>query len=400
MKLLYLCLDPGIPFAGVKGASVHLRQITAALAKAGHAVTTVVARLGGRSAPAVHELPRRTSDFWRAEAAWAAPGLSAEVRSIAENFTLETLLGSLPDAAFDLVLERYSLLGFAGLAWAREHGIPFVLEANAPLVEEAKAHRVVVLEPLARAVESYLFSQADHVLAVSQALADRIRALAPGTPVTVLPNGVDPDLFADHGASTAVRASLAGPGDFLVGFVGSLKPWHGVGVLLEAFRLLPESEGFRLAIVGEGRERGRLERQAASLGLLDRIVFTGAVVHEEVPALLAAMDALAAPYPEMEDFYFSPLKVFEYMMAARPIVASGIGQVAGVLRDGDTALLVKPGSPAELAAALSRLKTQPQLGRRLARAARGEAREKHTWAARVRSVEPMLTSLATRAEVA
>ena len=87
-------------------------------------------------------------------------------------------------------------------------------------------------------------------------------------------------------------------------------------------------------------------------------------------------------------------------MAARPIVASRIGQVARVLRDGETALLVKPGSPEELAKALSRLKTEPQLGRRLALAARVEACEKHTWAARVRSIEPILTSLAARAEVA
>lgn len=400
MRLLYLCLDPGIPFAGVKGASVHVRQITSALARAGHGVTTVVARLGGGGAPGVHELPRRQSDFWRAEAAWASPGLGGEIRSLAENLGLETLLGSLPDVTFDLVLERSSLLGFAGLAWARERRIPFVLEANAPLVEEAKAHRRVVLEPLAKAVQRYLFSRADHVLAVSQVLADQIRTLAPRAAVTVLPNGVDPDLFADDGSPRAVRASLAGPGAFLVGFVGSLKPWHGVGGLLEAFRQLAPAEGFRLAIVGEGPERDRLSRQAADLGLEDRVVFTGAVAHDEIPAVLAAMDALVAPYPEMEGFYFSPLKVFEYMMAGRPIVASRIGQVCAVLRDGETALLVTPGSTPELVLALSRLRAEPQLGRRLAFAARSEAREKHTWAARVRTIEPILASLVARAEVA
>jgi glycosyltransferase involved in cell wall biosynthesis len=88
------------------------------------------------------------------------------------------------------------------------------------------------------------------------------------------------------------------------------------------------------------------------------------------------------------------------MMAARPIVASRIGQVSAVLRDGETALLVKPGSEAELAAALSRLRAEPQLGRGLALAARSEAREKHSWAARVLSIEPILASLAARAEVA
>jgi glycosyltransferase involved in cell wall biosynthesis len=400
MKVLYLCLDSGIPFAGAKGASVHLRHITTALARAGHSVTTVVARRGGRSAAPVHELPPPASDFWRPEAPWATPGLSGEVRALAANIALPTFLESLPDAAFDLVLERYSLLGFAGLAWARERRIPFVLEANAPLVEEARAHRVVVLEPLARAVEGYLFSRANHVLAVSQSLADHVRTRAPATAVTVLPNGVEPDLFPHDAAEPAVRERFAGPGEFLVGFVGSLKPWHGVDVLLEAFRLLPASEGFRLAIVGEGPERARLEAQTQALGLSNRVVFTGAVAHEEVPALLAAMDAVAAPYPEMEEFYFSPLKVFEYMMAARPIVASRIGQVAGLLRDGVTALLVKPGAREELTAALLRLRTDPQLGRRLARAARAEAREKHTWTARVRILEPILTSLAACAEPA
>ena len=400
MKLLYLCLDPGIPFAGVKGASVHLREITSALARAGHRVTTVVARIGGRAPAGVHELPRRESDFWRAGAAWAPPGLGGEVRSLGDNLALDALLESLPDPAFDLVLERSSLMGFGGLAWARARGIPFVLEANAPLVEEAKAHRVLALEPLARAVERYLFTEAHHVLAVSQALADHIRNLAPEASVSVLPNGVDPDLFGDEASTPAVRARLCGPGEFLVGFIGSLKPWHGTGSLVESLRMVPPACRFRLAIVGDGPERDRLFRRAAQMGLADRVVFTGPVTHEQVPALLGAMDALVAPYPELPGFYFSPLKVFEYMMSGRPIVASRIGQVSAVLRDDETALLVKPGSKLELAAALTKLWAEPQLGRRLAHAARDEAREKHSWAARVRTLEPILAALVPDAEVA
>ncbi len=395
MKILYLSFDPGIPYWGTKGASIHIREFTKALKEAGPSVTTAVARLGhsSRKAKDVYELPRAELDFFRRKETAAETPLPGEAKAFGLNFGLKKLLKKIPAKKFDLIYERYSLFGVAGLSWARENRLPFVLEVNAPLVEEARTHRQLVLEPLARAVAEYLFSNADHIVAVSETVKGYIHLMAPQASVSVVPNGVDIRPFQ------RVRASNGAPGKhgkkkFLVGFAGSLKPWHGLEFLLEAFRRLPENQNFELKIIGDGPLRSSLERLACKLGLQNRVTFTGAVNFEEMPKTLKMLDVLVAPYRQLDGFYFSPLKIFEYMAAGRPIVASRIGQVAEILKDGESALLVPPEDPEALAAALHRLKNDKELRERLGRQAQEIAEKKHTWKARLKTVEAIFQSLA------
>jgi glycosyltransferase involved in cell wall biosynthesis len=91
------------------------------------------------------------------------------------------------------------------------------------------------------------------------------------------------------------------------------------------------------------------------------------------------MDAAVAPYAPTESFYFSPLKVFEYMAAGLPVAASRIGQIGEVIRDGVNGLLLPPGDPEALAAALERLCRDRALRMRLGQAARATALKEHTW---------------------
>jgi glycosyltransferase involved in cell wall biosynthesis len=150
--------------------------------------------------------------------------------------------------------------------------------------------------------------------------------------------------------------------------------------LIDAFALLrraaPEA---RLLIVGDGPERGRLAGRATCLGVEGVVDWTGAVGPEQVPELLGRMDVAVAPYPEMERFYFSPLKLYEYMAAGLAVVASRVGQVAEVVRDGETGVLVPPGDAVALAEVLGRLQEDPRLRARLGEAARAEVVANHTW---------------------
>src|SRR5690606_34709531 len=115
-------------------------------------------------------------------------------------------------------------------------------------------------------------------------------------------------------------------------------------VLLEAFaRLARIDESTRLRLVGHGPQYAALAAQADELGIAHRVDLVGAVAPQEMPAQLAAMDIAVAPYPQLPDFYFSPLKLYEYLAAGLPVVASDIGPCAEILDGGALGVLVTPG---------------------------------------------------------
>jgi glycosyltransferase involved in cell wall biosynthesis len=187
--------------------------------------------------------------------------------------------------------------------------------------------------------------------------------------IRVIPNGVDLALFSRAGGER-VRAGLGLAGKTVVGFAGSLKPWHGVLDLLAAFACL--TGPVHLLLVGDGPEGQAVATAAARLGIQGRVTMTGAVPHTCVPEYLSAMDIGVAPYLPQERFYFSPLKVAEYMAAGLPVVASDQGDLAAML--GGAGLLVPAGDPARLAGGLRQLVGDEPARRRLGRAARARAR--------------------------
>jgi glycosyltransferase involved in cell wall biosynthesis len=173
-----------------------------------------------------------------------------------------------------------------------------------------------------------------------------------------------------------------------------LKPWHGLDVLVDAFAIALEvSPSLRLLVVGDGPERASVEGRIAAAGIADHVTLTGAVPPAAIPGLLAGMDIAVAPYPDLLDFYFSPLKLYEYMAAGLAVVASRVGTIPHDVRDGREGLLYPPGSTSALADALLRLAADEPLRRRLGRAGRAAVCRDHTW----RGVARRTLALAARA---
>ena len=278
---------------------------------------------------------------------------------------------------FDAVYERYSLWSFAGMEYARDAAIPGLLEVNAPLIDEQAEHRRLDNRRSAELAEERCFTAASALIAVSEELASCLeRQPAAQGRVRVVANGVSAERF-----HPGVRPSLpAPPGVFTVGFVGSLKPWHGLPALIEAFaRFHAQDPKTRLLIAGDGVERAALDADIEGRVLGPAVLLTGAVPPGEVPGLIASMDAAVAPYPGRSPFYFSPLKVYEYMATGVPVVASRIGQLIELLEDGRCGVLCPPGEPGALADALARLRREPELRRQLAERARMKILREATW---------------------
>jgi glycosyltransferase involved in cell wall biosynthesis len=347
VRLLYVCCDPGVPLLGAKGASVHARSVTAALTRLGHHVAVACASVGqGNPAPPgvpIHELP-------------AAPERAGE--RIAELI-----------AEYDAqaILERYSLASGPARGAAGESGVPLVLEVNAPLVREAARHRGLTGIPEAQERERQAFAGADAIGAVSRAVLAHVRRTAPDGPrPRWIPNGVEVERFA-AAAPTALGLSAD---TVKIGFVGSMKPWHGVADLLDAIGDLP----VELVLAGHGPLLDELRRASAG----DRRVhILGDLPHDRIPGLLRSLDIGAAPYLPDEDFYFSPLKVLEYLAAGLPVVCPRVGDLPELV--GEAGILYEVGDRVALSEALARLANDRELRVRAAGQARLRA-ARWSWA--------------------
>lgn len=421
MNIAYICSDFGVPVFGYKGASIHVREMVAAMLRAGHrvhvispamhdgggesggsnmgegAVGAVVAppaalkwvdaRLAARlvclSLPPAEPHLQFTRELKRLDQFLGRDTrLRQEVRNLLYNLSLQDNLKTyLQEQRIELIYERYTLFSLAGIRLARALGVPHILEVNAPLAYEQEKMRGLEMKDFARESEREIFAGTGRVIVVSGALKDFV--VAGGVPeerVLVLPNAVDPQRFAAGPEGAAIRERLGLNGKTVIGFVGSLKPWHGTETLLAAFReLARDDDRLHLLIVGDGPGRAALEAETQRHGLEKSVSFTGNVAHDDIAGYIGAMDITAAPYIPNDNFYFSPIKIFEYMIMEKPVVGARIGQVEEILKEGESGLLFEPGNVGELAAALKRLSGAAALRRRLGRAGARMVRENCTW---------------------
>jgi len=368
MKIAYVCTDPGVPVFGNKGGSIHVQSVVRALMAQGAEVVLYARRIGGE--------PPAGLDTVRVCKLTKAPRGQTPEREqflLDANRQVRELLAG--EAEWDLVYERHALFSFAAMEYARKAGIPGLLEVNAPLVEEQQRFRTLSLVDEAEHAATRCFAAASGLLAVSRPLATWLsrRPEAAGR-VHIVPNGVDVERFGPGVLPTLPDHA----GRVTIGFVGSLRPWHGVEQLVEAFvQLRQEGLPLRLLIVGDGPMREQIEQMCASQA--DSVVFTGAVPLTDIPGLIASMDIAAAPYPRMEGFYFSPLKLYEYMAGGVSIVASALGQVCEVIDHEQTGLLYEPGNVPALCGTIRRLAQDPNLRAMLGSNARAKACRDHRW---------------------
>lgn len=408
MKLLYVCSDFGIPPSGTKGASIHLRAITRGLIETGVDVRLLspldgpdgdhpVHRLLPAGCPPAKQTVKLLKQWMRG--CGLDDTLARELRPLLYNaWAPEQALEAMADSPPDAILERLSLFGHVGMDLADALNVPFVVEVNALLTEEARAYRSLQLSDLAETIERRVLGRADALIAVSGPIADRLaaRSVRPER-IHVVPNGVDVAAYARLPDGETCRSALGFDDAFVIGFVGSLKPWHGVDVLLRAAAgLLQADASVRVLIVGTGPEAKSLRQLADKLGLGDKATFTGAIDHQRIPEMLSAMDVAVAPFHDVEGFYFSPIKLFEYMAAGRCVIASNLGQIAEVVTDGVNGLLCAPGDECALHTALARVRHAPELRRRLGEEAAETVCSSYTWGHTARTVSTIIESAIQR----
>ena len=401
MRILYLCADRGITLEKHNGATAHFRSLVRAFRRLGHELLVLTPSSADNAplgVPVVRiPTPAIVADLLREldspvprerrEAQRAALRTVHALAHVWNNVAVEqTLVDQIERFRPDFVFELHSPFGVAGPLTCNRLGIRHVLNVHAPLAWEGATFRAQSLQEASEALERSALQHAQRIVANSREMRDQlVESGVDPSRIDVVINGVDLDLFSAEG--DVQRPAPAG--HVVVGFSGSLKGWHGVDVLCDAFRRASVDRRLHLVIVGDGPLRKEVSRFAGELP--GRVTLTGALPLEQVPAWVRGMDIAVAPYPQLERFYFSPLKILDAMACGVANVASRIGQIPELIADGETGLLVPPGDAAALAAALLRLADDPALRRRLGQAALREARAKHAWSARAEEIVHIAT---------
>lgn len=295
------------------------------------------------------------------------------------------------DELIEVIYQRYSMLNCLGVALAHRFKIPLYLEYNGS-EEWVDKHwsptRRLKIDWLIKKIELLNLRYATKIIVVSQVLKDQLleRAVAQEK-IFVCPNGVDPDMFEAVGLlkqRNEKRAELALQDAFIIGFSGTFGPWHGVEMLASLIpRVVQHDERIHFLLIGDGPLKQKLHDTFMRCGVLHRVIFTGMIPRDAVPAYLAMCDAFVCPTqsnPDGTKFFGSPTKLFEYMIMGKPIIACDVEQIGAVLRQDAQNLLVSPDDLEGFARAVLDVShmaqdERNQIGSRL----RKRALEDYTW---------------------
>lgn len=235
-----------------------------------------------------------------------------------------------------------------------------------------------------KSLEASVYREADAVIAITASLAGEIAGLYGRKAEKVIPDGV---------GSEFLRIVRRGKGSYLL-YTGQLYPWKGVETFIRSLSLLPDERA--VVVGGDGEALEKLKGLAGDLGVAGRVEFTGTVPHAVMRTFLE--EARVAVLPNLDigvSRFTSPLKLFEYMAAGVPVVASDLASLREVLRGGENALLVTPGDPRALAEGIRALLADEALAVRIAAKAREEAAE-YTWDRRAERILEVFDRLEDR----
>jgi glycosyltransferase involved in cell wall biosynthesis len=278
--------------------------------------------------------------------------------------------------------------GQVALALRERFGLPVVYEVRGFLEETwLSRHGDGGLRSeryeLAREAEAECMRRADFVVTLGEIMKAEIVARGvPAERILVVPNAVEDAFLAPLPDPGPLRDRLGvRPEEVVVGLVSSFVGYEGIDVLLRAGRiLLDRGTPVRLLLVGDGADRGALERLADDLGIRAATIFTGRVPFAEVRDYYSALDVFVTPRLDVRVSHLvTPLKPIEAMGSGLPLVVSDVRALAELVEPGVTGLLAPPGDAARLADALATLVYDPDLRCRLGQAAREWVARDRTW---------------------
>ncbi|HMN99729.1 MAG TPA: glycosyltransferase family 4 protein [Miltoncostaeaceae bacterium] len=362
-------------------------QHTRALARAGHDVTVVTSYVQHkeRSIPERYRGRRMVHDVedgidvWRT---YSTPGYGSDLRSRISNygtFAWWSAIAGMRSPRPDVVVASSPSLPSAAAAatLARARRARFVLEVRDLFPDSAIAMGLLTdprIIAVSRRLERHCYARADRIVALTEGIRDGI--LDQGVPagkVELITNGVDLEIGAD---AAPVRHAAVPDDAFVAMYVGAHGTYSSLETVLDAAGHLRDDPGTRVVLVGGGDRKPALVEEAARRGLAN-VTFVDPVPKREVPSWLARADACILPYQDNPLFAGAlPNKAFDYLGAARPIIASApAGELTRMVAAAGCGVAVPPEDGAALAAAIRALAADREGARRMGERGRAHALE-------------------------
>lgn len=377
--VLFYAYEAGIG-AGMGGVRKVL-ALAGGFRQSGHSVTVMLPRFLDVEAPAVEVLryPTLGLPLLRPLSAYLAMGWMAWRRGRRER----------PDLVYAFT-DRNPLPGLLAAWW----GARFVFEVNGDAFGEQGWRRGVPRALAILAADWLNCRLADRIVALTPGLKAMVERRYGASPrkVRLIPSGTDVGRLRPLDPASCRQALGLSPDGAVVLFLGVLYRHQGVQTLLAAApEIRRRSPGTRFLIVGDGPARAGLEAQAGALGLSSAVTFAGQVPYERVALYLGAADCCVAPFTA-DRGEASPLKLFDYMAAARPVVAAAIPSIRALIDASGAIVEVRPDDPEALAREIVALLGDPGRRRRLGEAGRRYVEAHHGWDALAGSVLAALGS--------
>jgi glycosyltransferase involved in cell wall biosynthesis len=385
MNILYIA--SGIPVPGSLGGSTHTLEVARGLAARGHRVHVVACRNERYVRPSTLLRPLSSPLDGFILHHIDMPKLA----SLAGLPVIERLAHAIGP---DIIMERYYNFAGCGMIAAHRLGIPSILEVNALIVDPPEVRKRRIDDRLGGPLRRWAIQQCQWADRIVTPLHTTVPPEIARKKIVELPWGAAVERFVPARHESAAQQATP-----TVVFLGSFRPWHGVTDFVRAAGLLlAQGRDLRFLLIGDGPQRQAAEQLAAKWP--GRFVFTGAVPYGDVAGLLAgAVVGVApfntAPHPALRaaGFFWSPLKVYEYMAAGLPVVTANIIPLNQVIRDGMEGVLFTEGDLASLASAIACLLDDPATAQAMGVRARERVVARYSWAQHCAELERIMVSI-------
>lgn len=380
MKILYFSPHPHVNMSAPSGPGTHIREVIRGFEQSGHQVIRLIAGGETLTGSQAIQIKKRSWKKFIPQYIWQSLkdySLLRFDRNL-ESQLREIIQREKPDAIYE---RAYYLMG-AGYRAAQQYGIPYYCEINAPYPEEkAEMNGRSIFHRKSEENERLQVKAAKKVFVVSSALSKYISSRVEGSEgkLIVTPNAVNPGhIQLDEHKVKSIRQQLnAGAEDTVIGFVGSIFPYHGVDLLITTFSSLINNgqKHLRLLIVGDGEILNQLKETVKQSSLDHQVLFTGNIPHREVYNYIEAMDIAVMA---RSNWYGSPVKIFEYGIMNKGIIAPDVIPVRDVMTDKIHGLLI-PDNEEALKSALLQMTQDKNATKNMAQNFCNKVKEQHTW---------------------